>query len=202
MRKAALYMRVSTDDQSTENQTPDLERMALARGCEIVGRFEEKMSGAKKSRPALDALMQGARRGEYAVIFVWALDRLGRNQMAIMEMVLELDRIGCQVVSHQETWLDTQGMARPLLLSIFAWMAEQERARLIERTMAGLAVARAAGKTLGRPKAHLDIDQALRLRKAGLSMADAAKRLGVGVATLHRHLQSPDVPASARARAV
>jgi putative DNA-invertase from lambdoid prophage Rac len=202
MTKAVLYLRVSTDDQDVANQLPALERMALARGLEITRTFSETMSGSKKSRPELDAMLQAGRRGEFQVILVWAIDRLGRNMSAIVDTVTAMDRVGVAVVSHQEPWLDTQGMVRPLLLSIFAWVAQQERARLIDRTNAGLARARAAGKTLGRPRRAIDIDQALRLRKSGLSVADAARRLGVGAATLHRALQSPNVPASARARQV
>jgi putative DNA-invertase from lambdoid prophage Rac len=202
MPKAALYLRVSTDEQDVTNQLPALERMAAARGYEIVERFSETMSGAKRARPALDALVLGAKRARYEVILVWAIDRLGRNMSAIVETVTSLDRIGVAVVSHQEPWLDTQGMVRPLLLSVFAWVAQQERERLIDRTKAGVARARAEGKTLGRPKRVIDIDEALRLRKSGLSIASAAKRLGVGTATLHRLLQSSDVPASARCRQV
>jgi DNA invertase Pin-like site-specific DNA recombinase len=197
---AALYLRVSTDEQDVTNQLPALERMAAARGLNIVERFSETMSGTKKSRPALDALLKGARQGRYQVILVWAIDRLGRSMPAIVDTVIGLDSVGVSIVSHQEPWLDTGGPVRPLLLSIFAWVAQQERERLVERTKAGLSRARAAGKTLGRPKREVDLDAALRYRRDGLSMRETAFKLGVGVGTLHRALQSDDVPSSARAR--
>lgn len=200
MDDAAVYVRVSTDEQDTENQLPDLERMAAARGLRVVATHSETMTGTKKRRPALDALLDGARQGRYRVILVWAIDRLGRSMTGIVDTVLELDRLGVTVVSYTEPWLDTGGPVRPLLLSIFAWVAQQERERLVERTKAGLKQARKDGKTLGRPKVAIDIDEALRLRVRGFSMAAAAKQLGVGTGTLHKALSSSDVPASARAR--
>lgn len=197
---AAVYVRVSTEDQDTANQLPALERIAAARGYRVVSTLSETMTGTKKRRPALDALLEGARRGEFKVILVWAIDRLGRSMPAIVDTVLELDRLGVTIVSHSEPWLDTQGPVRPLLLSIFAWVAQQERDRLVERTKEGLRHARKSGKTLGRPRVTVDVDQALRMRVQGLSMAAVAQKMGVGVGTLHKALSSSDVPASARAR--
>lgn len=187
--KAALYLRVSTTDQNPENQIPALTQLAQARGIEVVTVITEKMSGSKKARPGLELLLQGAHRGEYNVVIVWAIDRLGRSMPAVVDMITELDRINCKVVSYQEPWLVMDGPVRQLLIAIFAWVAEQERARLIERTQAGLATARRNGKKLGRPAVELDLDQAMRLRKQGLSIAETARRLGVGKGTLHRALQ-------------
>lgn len=188
MNKAVLYLRVSTQDQTTENQLPALTQIAQARGLEVVGVIEEKMSGSKKARPGLTTLLQGAHRGEYNVVVVWALDRLGRTMGGVLDTVTELDRVGCKVVSHQEQWLQMDGPVRSLLVAIFAWVAEQERARLIERTQAGLATARRSGKALGRPRVVFDVDEAFRLRKAGHSIAEVAKRLKVGKGTIERAL--------------
>lgn len=198
--RAAIYIRVSDDDMRLENQVPDLERLVEARRFEVVRRYEEKITGTKKSRPAIDALMRDAKRGVFNVVVVWALDRFGRSQLNLMEMIAEFDRLGIGVVSHQETWLDTTGPARALLIPIIAWVAEQERTRLVQRTLNGLVTARAKGKTLGRPKRNIDIDAALRLRKSGLSIADVAAHLRVGTGTLHRALCGSDVPLSARQR--
>lgn len=188
MQKCALYIRVSTADQNLENQLPHLEKIALSRGLEVAVIIEEKISGSKKARPGLDQLLQGAHRGEYNHVIVWAIDRLGRTMTGVIDTVTELDRIGCKIISYGEPWLVFDGPVRALLVAVFAWVAEQERARLIERTNAGLATARRNGKTLGRPKVQLDIDEAYRLRKAGYTIAEAAKRLGVGKGTLHRAL--------------
>jgi DNA invertase Pin-like site-specific DNA recombinase len=102
--------------------------------------------------------------------------------------VLELDRIGVQVVSVREPWLDTGGPVRNLLVAIFSWVAEQERSRLIERTKAGLANARRRGVQVGRPPVCVDRDHLLDLRSQGMSVRTIAKTLGVGTATVQRRL--------------
>lgn len=187
--KTVLYLRVSKSDMNIENQLPALRQIALSRGLDVVDVIVETMSGSKKARPGLTKLLRGAHEGRYNVVIVWALDRLGRTMGGVLDTVTELDRVGCRVVSHQESWLQMDGPVRSLLVAIFAWVAEQERARLIERTQAGLATARREGKTLGRPRVSLDIDEAFRLRKAGHSVAVVAKKLNVGVGTLHRALK-------------
>ena len=186
----ALYLRVSTSDQNTDNQLPALQTMALARGCVIVDVIREQLSGAKRQRPGLAQVLAGAHEGRYRFVFVWALDRLGRSMAGVLETVQELDRCGCRVVSHQESWLSLDGPVRPLLIAVFAWVAEQERQRMIERTRAGLATARAKGIQLGRRRVHVDLDAAMRLRKSGLSIAATARRLGIGAATLCRALRA------------
>lgn len=185
---AAVYVRVSKRSQTLENQLPDLHRIAAARGLTIVETHSDKMSGAKAARPGLKALMQGAHEGRYTVVLVWAIDRLGRNMGAVVETVTTLDRLGVEVISHKEPWLSMQGPVRSLLLSIFGWVAEQERERIIERTDAGLETAKRNGKKLGRRERAIDLDEAYKLRKAGKSIRETAKALGVGVGTLHRAL--------------
>lgn len=188
--KCCLYLRVSRRDQTPENQLPALKRIAEARGLEVVEVVIEKRSGAKKKRPGLDQVMKGAHEGQYQVVLVWAIDRLGRSMATVVETITSLDRLGVQVVSHQEPWLDTRGPVRELLISIFAWVAQQERERNIERTLCGIETARSNGKTIGRPKVTLDMDEALKLRKQGLSIEATAKRLGCGVGTLCRALKA------------
>jgi DNA invertase Pin-like site-specific DNA recombinase len=183
---AALYIRVSKQDQNVENQLPVLRRIAEQRGLVIVAEHVEHMSGSKRARPGLSRLLQGAHEGEYRVVLVWALDRLGRTMAGVVETIQTLDRLGCTLVSHQEPWLVMEGPVRSLLVAIFAWVAEQERVRLIERTHMGIATARRNGKALGRPKVVLDVDAVFRMRKAGMSIAAIAKKLGCGVGTVHR----------------
>ncbi len=187
--KTAIYMRVSKSDSTTDNQLPALRRMAEARGFEVVETIEETMSGAKRRRPGLDRLLQGAHRGEYTVVLTWAIDRLGRTMHGVLDTVLRLERSGVRVISHSEPWLDTGGPVRDLLLAVFGWVAEQERRRTIERTHEGLARARREGRTLGRPRVAVDVDRAQRLRKQGVPLASIAQQLGVGTTTLHRALQ-------------
>lgn len=186
--RTALYVRVSTDRQSTANQKPDLDRIVRARDLNVVGVYEESASAAKH-RPAFERMLQAAHRGEVDVLVIWALDRFGRSMAGNLNTVLELDRIGVTVISCREPWLDTGGPVRQLLIAIFSWVAEQERSRIGERTQAGLDKARRKGVRLGRPKAHINVSYARQLREQGMSIREAARKLGVGSSTLHRLLQ-------------
>ena len=149
--RAAVYLRVSTDEQETSNQRPDCERLCAARGWEPLI-IEDVESGAAEVRTQWNAIMMRAHRGDFAAVVVWAIDRIGRNRVRVAHDLGELLRWRVQVVSVREPWLDTApGPMRDLLVQVMAWVAEGERARLIERTKAGMARARAAGKTIGRP---------------------------------------------------
>lgn len=198
MPRAVLYIRVSSEKQSLENQLPALQQMAATRGLDIVEIYQEKASGAKKARPEFQRMLRDAKQGKFDYVLVWALDRLTRSQMTMMETVLDLDRVGVKTLSYQETWLEMEGPLRGLLIGIFGWLAEQERARIMERTHAAVSRARKNGTKMGRKKRELSLDDALRHRKAGLSLAETAIKLGVGKATLFRALQSLDVPAGMR----
>lgn len=191
MKRAALYMRVSTDEQTTENQRPELEQLARARGWKVVRRFSETASGAKR-RPKLVEVLELAKRGAVDVVAVWRLDRLGRSMQEIVRTVLELDAIGVEILSVRDSWLN-QGdpHVRKLLLAVFAWFAEYEREILIQRTRAGLDRARRRGVRLGRPRrvARHDLPRFLELRKDGLSLRAIAARLKVPEPTVRRALK-------------
>jgi len=186
---AAIYLRVSKSDgsQSVENQRPEVEQLARARGLEVVHVYEEQAS-AVKHRPKYEAMLKDARRGKFDVLIIWALDRFGRSMTGNLTDVLELDRIGVTVVSVRESWFDTSSPVRSLLIAIFSWVAEQERARLIDRTKAGLERARRAGKRIGRPRRKFDLGRAKVLRAAGMSLRAVAADVGVPQATLMRAL--------------
>lgn len=187
-KSAAVYLRVSTDRQTVANQRPDVEQLVRARGLDVVQVYEEQGSAAKK-RPVFDSMMADARRGRFKVLVIWALDRFGRSMVGNMADVTELDRVGVTVVSVREPWLDTGGPVRSLLIAIFSWCAEQERARLIERTKAGLATARRRGKRLGRPRGpRIDLEGARALIAERKSLRAAAGALGVPESTLRRAL--------------
>lgn len=187
--RAAIYVRVSTAEQSVENQLPELERLAEAMGISVVDVFLEHIS-AVKHRPELERLMADAHRGKFSAVLVWSLDRLHRSMVGSLQTVLDLDRRGVQVVSLREPWLDTGGPVRSLLVAIFGWVAEQERLRISERTKAGLAAARRRASKIGRPRVRLDLDRAREPRTSGGSLRDVARELGVGAATLHRALDA------------
>jgi len=190
MRRVALYLRVSTDDQTTDNQRPEVEQLARQRGA-VVQVYEENASAAK-SRPAFARCLADARKGHFDVLVIWSLDRFGRSMVGNLLDVLELDRLGVQLVSVRETWVDTTGPTRALLVVMFSWVAEQERLRLIERTRAGMARAARSGtksgRRVGRPRRRFDVDAARASIEAGASQRTTAAACGVSLAVLQRAL--------------
>jgi DNA invertase Pin-like site-specific DNA recombinase len=192
--RAAIYRRVSTTGQDAENQRSECERIAVARGW-AWDDFQDVASGAKR-RPHWDAVVERCRRGEYQAVVVWALDRVGRSRVQVAHDLAGLFRYGVEVVSVKDSWLDqARGPLRDLLVQILGWVAEGERARLIERTNAGLTRARAAGKVLGRPRARIDLEK-LRERLArnpGESLASLARMFGVSRATVRPLKRKIDV---------
>lgn len=188
MKRAALYLRVSTDEQTPDNQRLELERIAAIRRFQVASIYSETVSGAARKLPELERLMTDAKRHRFDVVMVWALDRLGRRMAEVLAKVLELERVGVDLLSAKEPWLDTAGPARSLLVSVFAWVSEQERRRLVERTLAGLERARAKGIKLGRPVARIDRNALALAFADGLTIKKAARRLGVGRSTLYRAL--------------
>lgn len=183
--RAVAYIRVSTEQQTVDNQRPALEAMARARGWDLEW-VEETASGASV-RPALDALCERARRGEFAAVLVWAVDRLGRNMAEVVNRVHALDAAGVVLLSHQEPWLDTSGPTRSLLLSIFAWVAQQERERLSQRVKAGL---KRTKKRLGRPQMSPSACAAAAgAYIEGESLQKCAERYGMAKTTLWRYVK-------------
>ncbi|NBD09642.1 recombinase family protein [Corallococcus silvisoli] len=195
MTTAALYLRVSTDKQTVDNQRAPLLALAEARGW--TPRIYEETGSAVKARPVFDSLMADAKAGRVRAVVVVALDRLGRSMSGVIATVRELDRVGCVVVSLRESWLDTGGPARDLLLAVFGWVAQEERRILVERTIAGQDRARRqgtrSGKAIGRPRASsIMLGAGARWVAEGRSIRAAAKLAGVGEATLRRHLEALD----------
>lgn len=187
--RAAVYLRVSNEFLTLENQRQGVDAIVKARGLEPTY-YEETASAVAAKRPEYARMMDDARRGRVGVVVVWALDRLHRNMNQCLATVVELDRLGVAVVSVQEGWLDTSGPVRSLLVAIFGWVAEQERARLIERTKAGMARAKAAGRRPGRPAetSPIMLGAAADLVRGGCSVKAAAKEKGVPRSSLRRYL--------------
>lgn len=178
----ALYARVSTTDQTAENQLIELRRYVAARGWTAVEYVDEGVSGAKDRRPALDQLVADVRRHRVHGVVCWRLDRLGRNLRHLVLLLDEWQSRGVAFVTLGEG-IDTSTPAGRLVAGVLASIAEFERARIQERIMAGLARARVHGKRLGRRRGAA----ARRLEEcAGLSHAEAATRLNVSVATIKR----------------
>ena len=175
MKRAVLYMRVSTADQTTDNQVHDLKQMAQQRGLAIVQQYiDHGISGTRTRRPGLDQMMADSRRGRFDVVLVWACDRLARSMKHFLETLDELNRLKIEFVSFREQ-LDTGGALGRAVDTIISVVAELERSLIVERVKAGMRRARLEGRRIGR--APLDIDRAaiLRDRARGISLTAIAK---------------------------
>ncbi len=185
--RAALYLRVSTRDQTVENQERELRQWAGRLGLEVVAVYADTMSGARSDRAALAAVLIAAHRREFDVLLVWALDRVSREGIGRMVGYIEqLRAAGIRVLSHQESWLDTGGPVGELVLAIFAWVAKQERERIGERVRAGQTRARAQGVHIGRRPRLVDVEEVRRRRAAGHGWRRIARALKVPMTTLRR----------------
>jgi DNA invertase Pin-like site-specific DNA recombinase len=182
--RVALYLRVSTADQHVDNQAHELRALATTRGWRVVGEYtDEGVSGSKDRRPALDRLMLDARRGRLDIIAVWSLDRWGRSLAHVCTAIQELHERGVAFVSMREG-IDLSTAAGRLQLHILSALSEFERARLVERTRAGLGRARREGTRLGRRPVR--ISEAQLATVASLPVREAARRLGVSVNTYRK----------------
>jgi DNA invertase Pin-like site-specific DNA recombinase len=193
--RAALYARVSTDRQSTENQLIELRQTAARLGWEVVGEFVDNgISGAKgrKDRPQLDAMLKGVARKDFDVVASWSVDRLGRSLIDLVSMLQELHSTGVDLYLHQQG-INTTTPAGRALFGMMGVFAEFERGMIQERVRAGMARAKArgtkSGNAIGRPAASSDIEDQIReLRAQGLGMIKIATQAGCGVSVVQRVL--------------
>ena len=163
MKRAALYMRVSTLDQHPETQLYDLRQMAEQRGFRIIEEYTDTISGAKARRPGLDRMMGDARRGRFEVVLVWASDRIARSVKHFLDVLDELNRLNVEFVSFREQ-IDTGGPLGRAVVVIIGAIAELERNLIIERVRAGMRRARLEGRHIGRKPLDLDRPAILRGR--------------------------------------
>jgi len=184
-KRAAVYARVSTLDQTTENQLVELRRYVQTRGWTAQEYVDEGVSGAKDRRPALDRLVLDGRRRRFDVVVCWRLDRLGRNLKHLITLLEDFEALGVAFVSLAEG-IDATTPAGRLQMHILGAIAEFERARIAERVRLGLARVKAQGRRLGRPK--IDVTQEQLATVAGLSVRQAAKRLGISPSTVYRRM--------------
>jgi DNA invertase Pin-like site-specific DNA recombinase len=196
MKRAALYMRVSSFEQHPETQLYDLRQMAEQRGYEIAHEYTDRISGAKAKRPGLDEMMQDARRGRFDVILVWASDRLARSVKHFLEVLDELNHLNVEFVSYREQ-IDTGGPLGRAIIIIVGAVAELERNLIIERVRAGMRRAKLEGRPIGRQPLELDRSSILRDRSQGQSLRQLAKSYRVSRATIHRVVCQPATPVAA-----
>jgi DNA invertase Pin-like site-specific DNA recombinase len=194
-KRVAIYTRVSTDSQTTENQRRELEAVAARCGWEVANVFEDAgVSGAKgrDKRPQFDALCNGATRREFDMVLAWSVDRLGRSLQDLVAFINEMAAVGCDLYLHQQA-LDTSTPSGRAMFQMCGVFAEFERGMIRERVAAGLSRARAQGKTLGRPKTSRDIE--VRIRDLhdggkGIGKLKIARTLGIGVSVVQRVLMT------------
>jgi len=188
-KRTALYLRVSADGQPLDNQRLALEAVCEQRGWQIVQVYTDNgISGAKgrNQRPGLDALLKDASRGRFDVVMGWALDRLGRSLLDLLDTLGELEGAGVALVLHEQA-IDTTTPAGRMFFQITGAFAEFERAMIRSRVRAGLDRAKARGVRLGRPKTDAKVEAAIRVRlTAGEGVKKVAKAVGVGNGTVSR----------------
>jgi DNA invertase Pin-like site-specific DNA recombinase len=175
--KVVIYARVSTKDkgQDTENQLRELREFAESSGWVIVKEYIDHASGKNGDRDQLQAMMNDATRRKLKGLLVWALDRLTREGIEqTFAYVRQLTDHGVDFISYTEAHFRTTGPAGTLMLAVAAWIAEQERKRISDRTKAGMQTARLKGKVLGRPVVKIDRARVLELHTSGNSLAKIA----------------------------
>lgn len=189
--RAALYARVSTVNhgQDVGLQIDELRQVAKQRGWNVINTYiDEGISGSKESRPALDQMMNDARRGKFDLLVVWKLDRLGRSLQHLLQILQELTSLNIQFVSVRDSGIDTTSPSGRLLLHLLGAFAEFERAMIRERVQAGVDRAKAKGVKLGRPRRKFDVRAALALMEQGHGLKSMSRILNIPVTTLREHL--------------
>jgi DNA invertase Pin-like site-specific DNA recombinase len=191
-KRVALYLRVSTSEQTTRNQRRELLAVAERHGWTVVATFEDTgISGSqgREARPGFDALMMAVARREIDMVAAWSVDRLGRSLMDLLGFLRDLHAKGVDLFLHQQG-LDTSTPSGKAMFQMVGVFAEFERAMIRERVMAGLARARADGKQLGRRPVEQSkarkVKAALALRSRGVGIRRIASDVGLGVGTVLR----------------
>jgi DNA invertase Pin-like site-specific DNA recombinase len=190
-KRAAIYLRVSTDGQTVNNQRLELEQAAKQAGWDIVGVYDDNgVSGAKsrEHREAFDRLYKDATCRKFDVVMAWSVDRLGRSLQDLVGFLEELHALGVDLYLHQQG-IDTTTPGGKMMFQMMGVFAEFERSMIQERVKAGLNRAKAQGKTLGRPKVSGEVEDAvLAARADGTGKRKIARQLGIGVSTVTRIL--------------
>jgi DNA invertase Pin-like site-specific DNA recombinase len=186
----AIYCRISTDKQDNQNQLDQLRAFARTQGWNISKEYVDVATGKNGDREQFKSLFAAARR-EFELVLFWSLDRFSRE--GVYETLTHLQRLtayGVGFRSFTEQYLDSCGMFRDAVISILAVIAKQERVRLSERTLAGLARARAQGRVGGRPRVPCDHRKVLILHDAGCSLGEIAKSLKLTKTSVYRIIKA------------
>ena len=193
MNRCAIYTRVSTDDQTVENQLIILREIAERKGMKVVAEFnDEGISGAKgrDKRTGFDNIIKGAVKKDYDTILVWSVDRLGRSLQDLVSFLNEVHSVDCDLYIHQ-SGIDTSTPTGKMMFQICGVFAEFERGMIRERVVAGQKRAKNQGKHIGRPT---NLNEGLvhsikYMKEQGVGIRKIAKDLSVGVGTVYKVLE-------------
>jgi len=191
--RCAIYSRVSTSDQTTENQIMELKEIADRKGLTIVGEFSDVISGAKgrDKRTGFDALIKGAVKKDFDTILVWSVDRLGRSLQDLVSFLNEINSVECDLYIHQ-SGIDTSTPSGKMMFQMCGVFAEFERGMISERVKAGQERAKAQGKHIGRPtNLNEGLSASIKyMREQGVGIRKIAKGLKVGVSTVYKVMEA------------
>jgi DNA invertase Pin-like site-specific DNA recombinase len=188
-KRVALYVRVSTKDQSVDMQLNDLDRYSKERGVKVFKVYKDNgVSGTKESRPALSELMNDAKKRKFDIVLVWRFDRFARSTKHLVNALYEFRNLGIDFISYQEN-IDTSSPLGEAIFTIISAMAKLERDIIAERVRGGLRRAQANGKRLGRPKSDVDTDKILEYRRQNKSIRQIASEMNLSRGTVERTLK-------------
>jgi DNA invertase Pin-like site-specific DNA recombinase len=183
--RCSIYARVSTRDkgQDPENQLAQLREYCQRQGWEIVNEFIDYATGGNGDRTQFKQMFQAAYQRRFDVVLFWSLDRFTREgTLPTLKYLEQLDAYGVGYRSYTESWLDSLGPFKDVVLALLATLAKQEKARISERTLAGMARARARGAAIGRPRIKREHDKDSKrireLRNEGMSYQEVGDELG------------------------
>jgi DNA invertase Pin-like site-specific DNA recombinase len=189
VKQAAIYVRVSTDGQTVENQTRELCQIAERRGWQVVETYSDVgISGGKgrDKRPGIDRMLNDASRRKFDVVMAWSIDRLGRSLIDLLATVQNLEACGVDLYLDQQR-IDTTTPTGKLMFQVTGAFAEFERSMIRQRVKLGLKRAVAQGKHLGRPPITVELERkAQRALRKGTGILKVAKLVGLGTGTVHR----------------
>ena len=188
-KKVAVYVRVSTKDQSVGMQLNDLERYSRERGFDVFKVYQDNgISGTKDNRPGLNQLMDDTRKRKFDVVLVWRFDRFARSTKHLVNALYEFRNLGIDFISYQEN-IDTSSPLGEAIFTIISAMSKLERDIIAERVKGGLRKARANGKRLGRPETGVDASRVIEYKEQGKSIREIAKEMGLSRGKVERTLK-------------
>jgi DNA invertase Pin-like site-specific DNA recombinase len=188
-KRAAIYLRVSTDRQTIENQVQALRQVIEARGWQEVQVYKDagvSRSKGRADRPGLDQMLTDAGRRMFDIVMAWSIDRLGRSLIDLLGTIQTLEANNIDLYLDAQN-IDTTTPHGKLVFQVTGAMAEFERSMIRQRVIAGLARAKKGGKTLGRPLNNPKaIEQAIKMLRAGTGILKTARAVGLGTGTVQK----------------